>query len=149
MATGAANMRALARQLESIPDESVAELVRWFVPRSEQVGGRIQLRGRTYKLSSRIRSRRHRGSANTVILGGTPAGAWAIKSYGRRGGYIVRPRRREALKLSAFAPGVFFAHVTVRSSTGGDRRWDRLVAEADVKFPDVVAELVSRRVVRF
>jgi hypothetical protein len=156
MATGAANMRALARQVESIPDESVAELVRWFVPRSEVVGGRIRFAGRIYQLSSRIRTRKGGrgprtvavGSRSIVILGGTPAGAWAIKSYGRRGGYDVKPRRREALKLSAFAPGVFFEHVTVQRPTHGDRRWDRLVAEANIKFPDVVAELVDRRVVR-
>jgi hypothetical protein len=148
MATGAANMRALERQLQAVPDEAVAELVRWFVPRSEAVGGRMQLRGRSYKLSSRIRSRKSRVSSSSVILGGTPAGAWAIKSYGRRGGYDVRPRRREALKLSAFAPGVFFFHVTVRSSTGGDRRWERLVVEADMHFPDVVADVVGRKVVR-
>lgn len=151
MATGAANMRALARQLESLPDESVKELVRWFVPRSEQIGGRIRFKGRTYQLSSRIRSRKGQrasraGSTNSVVVGGTPAGAWAIKSYGRRGNYDVRPRRKEAIALlSSTVPGAQFASVHIASGTTGDNRWNRLVDEANAKFPDVVADLIDRR----
>jgi hypothetical protein len=137
-------MAALARQTAAIPDDSVAALVRWFVPRSERLGGRMRWFGRNVKLSSKIRTRRRRQSTNTVVLAGTPASCWSIKSYGRRGGYDVTARRAPALALSSFAPGVFFAHVTVHQSTKGDRRWDRLVAEADRKFPDVVAELIDR-----
>jgi hypothetical protein len=146
MATGAANMRALSRQLEKIPDESVKELVRWFVPRSEQIGGRIRFKGRSYQLSSRIRNRKARTSTSSVVVAGTPAGAWAIKSYGRRGGYDVVPRRKKAIALlSSSAPGVQFARVHIASPTTGDQRWDRLVTEANDKFPDVVADLIDRR----
>lgn len=144
--SGAASMRALERRLEKVPDEAVAELVRWFVPRSQQVGGRMLWFGKRVRLTSKIKTRRRRQSANSVVLGGVPVSCWSIKSYGRRGNYPVKARQKKALNLSAFAPGAFFAHVTVRTPTSGDRRWDRLVAEADVKFPDVVADVVYRAV---
>jgi hypothetical protein len=144
---GAANMAALSRRLEKVPDAAVADLVRWFVPRSEKVGGRIVMFGRRFQLSSKVKRRRRNQSTNTEVIGGTPAAAWSIKSYGRTGGYPVRPRGKAALKLSSFAPGVYFEHVTVKRGTAGDRRWDRLVAEADRKFPDVVAEHINRKVV--
>jgi hypothetical protein len=141
--SGAASMRALERQLAKVPDEAVAELVRWFIPRSEEIGGKIKMGGRRYQLTSRLRNpKQGRGSAS-VIVAGSPAGAWAIKSYGRRGGYTVKPRRRKALHLGA-SSNVFFASVHVGSGTSGDRRWDRLVQEANEKFPDVVADLVDR-----
>jgi hypothetical protein len=146
VAAGAANMRALSRQLEKIPDESVKELVRWFVPRSEKIGGKIRFKGRTYQLSSRIRKRKAHHSTSAVVLGGTPAGAWSIKSYGRRGDYDVQPRNKKAIALlSSTVEGAQFARVHIASPTTGDQRWDRLVAEANNKFPDVVADLVDRR----
>jgi hypothetical protein len=146
MATGAAQMRTLSRQLEKVPDEAVAALVRWFVPRSKQVGGRMLWFGRRVQLASKIKRRTKGRLANTVWLAGTPASCWSIKSYGRKGGYDVEPRRKEALSIKGFAPGVFFAHVTVHRAVNGDRRWDRLVAEADTRFPDVVADLVDAKV---
>jgi len=145
MGSGAANMAALARQTAKIPDDSVAELVRWFVPRSEQVGGRMRWFGRNVKLSSKIRKRRP-GTSSTTVIGGTPAACWSIKSYGRRGGYDVQARRAPTLAIRSFAPGVFFDHVHIARPAKGDRRWDRLVAEADRKFPDVVADLIDRAV---
>ena len=144
--SGAASMRALERRLEKVPDEAVAELVRWFVPRSQEVGGRMLWFGKRVRLTSKIKARRKGQSDSTVIVGGVPVSCWSIKSYGRRGNYSVKPRRKEALSLRAFAPGAFFNHVTVHMPTTGDRRWDRLVAEADVRFPDVVADVVYRAV---
>lgn len=141
-------MAALSRQLDKVPDEAVAELVRWFVPRSEKVGGRAVWFGRVVQLSSRIKKRRRHQSTNTVLVGGTPASIWSIKSNGRTGGYPVRPKAKAALKLSSFAPGAYFEHVTVKRGTSGDGRWDRLVAEADRKFPDVAADVVARKVGR-
>jgi hypothetical protein len=118
--TGAANMRTLARQTAKIPDEAVAELVRWFVPRSEQVGGRMRWYGKNIQLSSRVLKRRKGHSENTVLLGGTPPAGWSIKSYGR--------------------------HTGDHGSTQGDKRWDKLIVQTDAKFVDVVARLVDRRV---
>lgn len=155
MATGAANMATLARQLEKLPDQAVAELVRWFVPRSEQIGGVMTFKGRRYQLSSRIRTRKGGrvgraatgGATGAVVVVGTPAGGWSIKSYGRRGGYDVKPRRRQALSLSAYIADGVFASAHIGRGTTGDRRWDRLVEEANVKFPDVVASLIDRKVI--
>jgi hypothetical protein len=126
MGAGAAQMRALERRLEKVPDEAVTELVRWFVPRSEVVGGRMLWFGRNVKLTSKIKARKKHQSASTVILGGVPVSCWSIKSYGRKGNYPVKSRRKEALSLKAFSPGVFFQNVTVKRSVNGDRRWDRL-----------------------
>jgi hypothetical protein len=52
------------------------------------------------------------------------------------------------LAIRSFAPGVFFAHVHIGKPAQGDQRWDRLVDEADRKFPDVVATLIDRKVMR-
>jgi hypothetical protein len=147
--TGAANMRALSRQLAAVPDGAVAELVAWFVPRSEQIGGRGRWFGRTVQLSSRIKRRARGQATNLVVVGGTPPALWSIKSYGRRGGYPVRAVRARSLHLGGFSPGQFFERVDVGAGTTGDRRWDRLVAEADDKFVTVAADVVSRRVVTF
>lgn len=139
MASGAAQMAALSKRIESIPDDAVQALVRWFIPRSEEIGGTFRLYGHDKSLSSRIRTRSSRGKVANTVLGGTPATAWSIKSFGRRGGYDVRPRRRLALEVG----GLFFAHVRVDRATTGDHRWDKLVDEADTRFPDVVAELLD------
>lgn len=144
--TGAAGMRSLSRQLEKVPDQAVAELVRWFVPRSEQIGGKMLWFGRVRQLSSRMRQPRRGQGSSRVVVGGTPASCWSIKSYGRKGGYTVKPKRREALHLRGLA-NVFFAEAHIGRSTNGDRRWDRLVTEADQKFPDVVASLIDRKVI--
>lgn len=143
MARGAANMAALSRRVENIPDASVADLVRWFVPRSEEIGGRFRLYGHEMQLSSRIRSRSSRSKMSTTRLAGTPATGWSIKSYGRKGNYDVRPRRAFALHIGGFAEGAFFERVHIDRATSGDGRWDKLVAEADLRFPDVVADLVD------
>lgn len=144
MGSGAAGMAAIGRQLSRIPDESTAELVRWFVPRSKKVGGKMRWFGRNVQLSSKQVSRKRRASQSTVVLMGTPAACWSIKTYGRRGNYVVRVRRAEALNLTSVAPGVMFDEVTIRRPVDGDRRWERLVFEADRKYPDLVAELVDR-----
>jgi hypothetical protein len=140
-------MRVLERQLEKVPDEAVAELVRWFVPRSQEVGGRMLWFGKRVQLTSRIKKPKKGQNSSSLFLVGTPVSCWSIKSYGRRGEYAVKPRRKQALSIKAFAPGAFFEHVTVHSSTTGDFRWDRLVDEANVKFPDVVAQLVHGKVI--
>lgn len=147
---GAAGMAALNRRLEKIPDEAVRELVAWFVPRSEKVGGRMRWFGRNVKLTTKIRSKKKRTDTSTVVLAGFPAACWSIKSYGRRGGYPVRQTRanpipaRSGLRLATVAPGAWFI---VKTPTTGDKRWDKLVAEADRKFPDVVAGLIDRKVI--
>jgi len=148
MASGAAQMAALSKRIESIPDAAVQELVRWFVPRSEEIGGTFRLYGHDKRLSSRVRTRSSRGKVANTLLGGTPATGWSIKSFGRRGQYDVRPRRALALKLSSFSGGAYFERVHVSRATTGDNRWQQLVDEASTKFPTVVAELVDSAVMR-
>ena len=145
--SGAAGMAALNRRLEKVPDDAVRELVRWFIPRSQEIGGRMRWFGKNVKLSSKLTTRRRKASSNMVRLVGTPVSCWSIKSYGRRGGYDVHPRRKAALAIGDVAEGVMFAHAHISTPTKGDGRWDRLVAEADRKFPDVVANLIDRRVI--
>jgi hypothetical protein len=38
--------------------------------------------------------------------------------------------------------------VTIKRRTRGDRRWNRLVDEANERAPDVVARLIDRKVIR-
>ena len=143
MTGAAAEIAALARKIEAVPAAAVSETARWFVPRSERVGGHMRVRGRVVQLTTKVRSKRVvDGDANTV-LAGFPAGAWSIKSYGRRGGYEIRPRLRQALKLSNQVNAVF-SHVTIHTPTTGDGRWDLLVADADVELFRTASALVDR-----
>lgn len=146
MTRGAANMRHLADQIESIPDAAIAELVRWFVPRSEVIGGQMTLYGTRVQLSSKLRNPRKRERSTSVRIVGNPASAWSIKSFGRVGNYDIVPRRAQALKLGDVAAGAFIQHAHVDQPTHGDGRWDKLVDEADDRFPDVVATMVDRAV---
>jgi len=141
----AAELAALARQIEAVPAAAVSQTTRWFVPRSERVGGHMLMRGRAVKLTTKVRSRRDSDDRASVVLAGKPAGAWSIKSYGRRGGYEIRPRRRQALRLSGQVNAVF-SHVTIHTATKGDGRWDRLVDEADEYLFETVDDLVDRSI---
>ena len=145
MATGAGELAALARQIEAIPADAVGQTTRWFIPRSERVGGHMRVRGRVVKLTTKVRSRRDSGDTASAVLAGVPAGFWSIKSYGRRGGYEIRPRLKQALKLSGVT-NVFFSHVTIHTATKGDRRWDRLVDDADVYLFETADDLVDRSI---
>ena len=143
MASGAAGMAALSKRIAAIPDDSVQALVAWFIPRSEQIGGRFNLYGTGKLLSSRIRTRSARGRVASTLLAGTPATAWSIKSYGRKGGYTVHTRRKLALSIGGLSSGLAFDNVHIDRATSGDGRWDKLVDEANAKFPDVIAELID------
>ena len=146
MATGAgAELASLARRIEAVPAAAVGETARWFIPRSERVGGHMRVRGRAVQLTSKVRSKRVGDDTANVVLAGVPAGAWSIKSYGRRGGYEVRPRLKQALRLSGQVNAVF-SHVTIHTATKGDGRWDRLVDAADVYLSEEADDLVDRSI---
>jgi hypothetical protein len=134
---GAADLRSVARQLANVPDDAAAELVRWMVPRSKQIGGRMMWFGKNVQLAARPKRPRHDRDQTTVTVVGVPISCWSIKSYGRKGGYDVKPKRKEALALKGFAPG---------GSTSGDRRWDRLIAEADLRFPHMIEQHIDKAV---
>jgi len=145
MSGAATEIAALARKIEAVPAAAVSETARWFVPRSERVGGYMRVRGRVVQLTTRVRSKRVvDGDANTV-LAGFPAGCWSIKSYGRRGGYEIRPRLKQAMKLSN-AANVFYSHVTIHAATKGDGRWDRLVDDADAELYRTASAMVDRSI---
>ena len=113
-------MRATFRQLEAVPPAAVVELVEWFVPRSKQIGGRMQWFGKRKQLTSKRARRRSGESSGMAVLVGVPVSCWSIKSNGHRtvnGGFVP-----------------------------GDGRWDRLVAEADARFPALVDRLVDKAV---
>lgn len=145
MSGAAAEFAALARKIEAVPAAAVGETARWFVPRSERVGGHMRVRGRVVKLTTKVRSKRVTDDTANTVLAGVPAGAWSIKSYGRRGGYEIRPRLRQAMKLSG-AANVFFSHVTIHTATTGDGRWDRLVDDADVQLFKTASAMVDRSI---
>jgi hypothetical protein len=142
MATGAAQMKALTRQLGRVPDQAVTDLLEWMVPRSQQIGGRMMWFGKKRRLTIKVKKRRKAQRANVAVIQGVPVSCWSIKSYGRRGDYWVRPRRAEALSIKGAAPGVMFEQIHIQRGTSGDRRWNRLVAEAQIRFPDIVGGLV-------
>jgi len=146
MATGAAaEFAALARKIEAVPAAAVTQTTRWFVPRSERVGGHMRVNGRVVKLTSKVRSKSVTDGGADAVLAGVPAGAWSIKSYGRRGGYEIRPRLKQAMRLSGRINAVF-SHVTIRTPTTGDGRWDLLVADADVQLFKNASALVDRSI---
>ena len=70
------------------------------------------------------------------------SGAWAITEAGRRGGYLVTPRNRRALKL----PGGF-AMTAHPGATSGHRAWThavaRLVKAVDKTVHDVYDEALD------
>ena len=145
MSGAATEIAALARKIEAVPAAAVSETARWFVPRSERVGGYMRVRGRVVQLTTRVRSKRVVGGDANTVLAGFPAGCWSIKSYGRRGGYEIRPRLKQALKLSGVT-NVFFSHVTIHTATKGDGRWDLLVDQADAYLEETASALVDRSI---
>ena len=100
---------------------------------------------RVVKLTTKVRSKRVTDDTANTVLAGVPAGAWSIKSYGRRGGYEIRPRLKQAMKLSG-AANVFFSHVTIHNATKGDGRWDRLVDDADDHLFRTASAMVDRSI---
>jgi len=145
MTGAAAELAALARRIEAVPAAAVTQTARWFVPRSERVGGHMRVNGRVVKLTSKVRSKRVTDDGADAVLAGVPAGAWSIKSYGRRGGYEIRPRLKQAMKLSGRINAVY-SHVTIHTPTKGDGRWDRLVADADAVLFKTTDALVDRSI---
>jgi hypothetical protein len=134
-----ATLKQIARAIEKCPDEACADMVAWFLPEATRRGGRIRFAGgKAYKMGARVKSRK----SGRVWMEGTPAGGWAIKSYGRRGGFDVKARHGRAVTVG---PNVY-ARVRVGRSTSGDNRWTELVNDAERKFPDVFLARVKRAV---
>ena len=73
-------------------------------------------------------------TAVAVDVAATPAGPWSILESGRRGGYTVRPRRREAITT----PDGPRTSATIKRGTAGRRAWSRT---ADMAEPAILTEL--------
>lgn len=129
------SLRATAGRVARIADTAVQSTATVGVELAADVGGRANGR-RLYGDVVDVRNRRGRSSA-TVI--GRPAGYWAIKANGRRGGYLVAGRRGRPLDLRS-AGGRRTAARTVRpGAAAGDDRWRRrVVAPLRSEFPRTV-----------
>lgn len=140
----AASLRKSARRLEAVPDTAVADAARLTIDEAVALGGRF---GRGHLFAEAVERRRRKGRSS-VLMWAKPAGAWSIKSYGRRGGYLVAPRSRRlgrrgrsVLRVPG-SPTGFAAH-TRPGASSGDRRWDRVVEVVSAEFDDLVGEQVG------
>lgn len=131
----AADLKRTAAKLAKITDPIVAGAADVAIANGLAAGGRFAGRsgGRGGRpLTVVIRSQSNRKGSSQATVAGKTAGAWSIKSYGRTGGYTVRPsrrRRRRALDLRRAGTTATAAASTVPGSTTGDDRWNRLVVE--------------------
>jgi hypothetical protein len=132
-------MAQLARALEKIPDEGAAEVAQVAVDEANRRGGSFM--GGRVRLGTRVEKGKSRATSTSVFVFGTPAGFWAIKSYGRR---EVHGGRRGIAPLG----GDRFANLKKNGAraTTGDRRWDRVVEAAVDASPRVFAESVRKAV---
>lgn len=139
----ARDLRRTAAAISKIGDEAVARAAETAVSEGAAVGGRFGRR----TLTVVVRDVSNSGGVASATVAGRTAGAWSIKSYGRRGGYTVRPvgrRRRRALDLRGAGTDRTAYARTSPGRTAGDDRWRRWIADplADT-FSDVVDELVA------
>lgn len=118
----ARDLRRTATRIEKLVDPIVADTAT-FAVEAGAGGGSFGRR----RLIVVVRSSSNRKGRSTATVAGKTAGGWTIQSYGRTGGYTVRPRRRRNLDLRRAGYG---AAMTARPrSTRGDDRWNRLVAD--------------------
>jgi len=150
----AADTRKIAANIRKIPDLALGDIVERFVARAEDVGGTFG-HGQ-YQLGARMvgKPRRRGGLASVIVIGSRKgrarggAGFWAIKSYGRIGGYTVQgwgqplDLRGAGLSQSAY-------HSVSPGSSNGDGRWERLIDEIDGDAPDIAARVLEAKGLRF
>lgn len=122
----AANLTETATAVSRVPATVTKDLARLAVDEANQLGGKMKDGTR---LTAEVRSTRGSASAVEVTVEGTPAGAWTIKTYGRRGGYTIRAGGDRVLNLRSAAGGGPSAARAVRIErpTSGDGRWDDVI----------------------
>ena len=143
----ARDLRQTATRIARISDAAVADAATVAVELGAGVGGRFGSR-RGAPLTVVVRSVSNARNTSTATVGGKPAGAWSIKSYGRRGGYTVRPRRRSRRQaLNVRAAGINAGGRTLSAiastrpgATSGDDRWNRYIREPIADQFTVIAE---------
>jgi hypothetical protein len=125
------NLRRIARSLEAAPDVAVRAAGTLIVADADARGGSFD-HGRT-KLSARIIPK----GKGSVTVAGTPAGAWAIKSFGRK----TSVARGRAL---GSAGGNF--HAKRSAPARGDRRWEKVEQTARESAPKAATKAVHEAV---
>ena len=126
----AANLRKTARQLERIPDDGLRDCAKEVADVANRIGGTFGAKRK--RLTVNIKP-----AKNLVVIRGTPAGAWAIRSFGRS--ESVARGRALGTKGGDF-------HAKRSRAAGGDRRWTRVVQSAEDNSPRIIAEAVSKAV---
>ena len=126
----AANLRKTARQLERIPDDALRDCAEEVAQVANRLGGTFGAKRK--RLTVNIKP-----GKDVVVIRGTPAGAGAIRSFGRSES-VARGR------ALGTARGDF--HAKRARATGGDRRWTRVVQSAEDNSPRIIAEAVSKAV---
>ncbi len=124
----AASLRKTARQLERIPHDALRDCADEVAQTANRVGGSFGAKRK--RLTVNIKP-----GKDVVVIRGTPAGAWAIKSYGRSQS-VARGR-------ALGTPGGSF-HAKRARATGGDKRWTRVVHAAEDNSPRIIADAVSK-----
>lgn len=143
----ARSLRRSATKLAQVPNAVVVDLAETTIDEAGRAGGRF-FGGRARLIAEVVERRTARGTS-TVTVWGKPAGAWAIKSHGRRGGYRIAPRRRRLGRRGAGVIRVgtlgYAAHVTAGPARG-DRRWERVVDRVADRAGDDLVDAVRQAV---
>lgn len=135
----ARGLRRSATKIAALPDPIVAEAAARAVELGADSGGSIARSRRPLTVEVSATTRR-RGDVSATVRGVT-TGGWSLKSYGRRGGYPIRPRRRGVLDLRDARTEATAARSAIQSgSTPGDDRWRRSVADPITDELSVIAE---------
>ena len=124
----AASLRKTARQLERIPDDGLRDCAEAVADVANRLGGTFGAKRK--RLTVNIKP-----GKDVVVIRGTPAGAWAIRSFGRS--ESVARGRALGTKGGSF-------HAKRARATGGDRRWTRVVQSAEDESPRILAEAVQK-----
>jgi hypothetical protein len=121
------SLRQVARALDKIADDAVREVAEVAHTEALRRGGTFGAK----RIGAKVSSRR----GGFAIVRGAPAGAWAIKSYGR----VESVARGRTLGR----PGGSF-HAKRARAARGDKRWDAVVNAAVDAAPRVATEAVRK-----
>ena len=124
------SLRQVARALEKIPDDAVRAA-------AENIVNDARSRGGTFS-GKRLGAKIKRSGKGSVTVLGTPAGAWAIKSYGRSMS-VARPGSVLG------KPGGGFHSARARP-TRGDKRWTKVRQNAEDDAPRIIGDAVRKAV---
>lgn len=106
---------------------------------AKSAGARPRFAGKRLNVKNRI----HTGDSSTVVEAyASPAGAWTILESGRRGGYLVRPKRAKVLAYGRGKGDVVGTHATP-SGISGRRVWTRATADLGDELEPIVRKALD------